>query len=366
MEALSFIQCHAEGKNGSNPAKSVDAGGLLLDSVRVSFLPSGNHMPLLLQPAAVGVALPDWIGKHREFIEAQLDQSGGVLFRGFGVETADELTGLIQALAGQPLEYQERSSPRTQVGDNIYTSTDYPARQSIILHNENSYQNAWPLRIFFLCTTPAASGGETPLADCRRVLARLTPETCRRFEEKRWMLVRNFNDGFGLTWQSVFQTDDPAEAERHCRANQIGVEWKDGQRLRTTAVRTAIVKHPRTGEHVWFNHALFFHVSSVEAGMRRALLAEFGGYDLPSNTFYGDGDPIEPHVMDEVREAYRLETVAFTWERGDLLVLDNMLVAHGRSPYVGPRQILVGMAQPVRRNEVEGDGASRAAIRANC
>lgn len=365
MGALSFYPFHAEGDNGSTHARAAEAGGLLLDSVRVSFLLSGNYMPLLLKCAAEGVALQDWIVKHREFIEAQLDQSGSVLFRGFGIETADELTGLIQALAGQPLEYQERSSPRTQVGDNIYTSTDYPARRSIILHNENSYQNAWPLKIFFLCTTPAASGGETPLADGRRVLARLSPETRQRFKEKKWLLVRNFNDGFGLIWQSVFQTDDPAEVERHCRANQIGFEWKEGQRLRTTAIRTAIVKHPRTGEYVWFNHALFFHISSVEAGMQQALLAEFGEYDLPSNTFYGDGSSIEPDVIDEVREAYRQETVAFTWERGDLLVLDNMLVSHGRSPYVGARQILVGMAQPIQRHEVEGDDANMAARRTN-
>jgi alpha-ketoglutarate-dependent taurine dioxygenase len=365
MDAPSFYSPRAEGGNGSTATRAADAGGLLLDSVRISFLPSGNYMPLLLQSAVKGVALQDWMGKHREFIEAQLDQSGSVLFRGFGIETADELSSLIKVLAGEPLEYQERSSPRTQVGDNVYTSTDYPARKSIILHNENSYQNVWPLKTFFLCITPATSGGETPLADCRRVLARLSPQTHRRFKEKKWMLVRNFNDGFGLTWQSVFQTDDTAEAERHCRANQIDVEWKDGQRLRTKAIRTAIVKHPRTGEYVWFNHALFFHISSVEAGMREALLAEFDEYDLPSNTFYGDGEPVEPHVIEEVREAYRQETVAFKWERGDMLVLDNMLVAHGRSPYVGARQILVGMAQPVRRHEVEGNDANGAARATN-
>lgn len=324
-----------------------------LDSVGISFFTAEERLPLLIEPTAEGVNLENWISTHAEFVETQLERFGGVLFRGFDIESADELARLIQALAGKPLEYHERSSPRTEVGRNVYTSTDYPARKSINLHNENSYQDNWPLKIFFLCTTPAQRGGMTPLADCRRVLARLSPETRQRFMTKKWMLVRNFNDGFGLTWQMVFQTEDPVAVERYCRENQIQVEWKDDLRLRTKATRSAIVRHPRTGEQIWFNHVMFFHVSSFETGLRNALLQEFGPYDLPSNTFFGDGSSIEPDVMDEIREAYERETVMFPWQRGDLLVLDNMLVAHGRTPYEGPRQILVGMAQLVHRSQVE-------------
>jgi alpha-ketoglutarate-dependent taurine dioxygenase len=335
-----------------------EADGLTLDSVRVSYLPEGNYTPLLFRPVGDAARLSEWAGAHRDFVEAQLMQTGAVLFRGFGAGTGDDLAGVIRALAGEPLEYRERSSPRTPVGDNVYTSTDYPATKSILLHNENSYQESWPLKLFFLCETPPERGGETPLADCRRVLARLSPETRRRFMTEKWMLVRNYNDGFGLPWQSVFQTNDPAEVERHCRENGIEVEWKNGMRLRTRATRSAIVRHPRTGEQVWFNHAMFFHVSSVEPGLREALLGALSGYDLPSNTFYGDGSPIEPEVMREVCEAYRCETTSFPWRRGDLLMLDNILVAHGRAPYAGQRRVLVGMAQLVQRREVELGGTA--------
>ena len=73
------------------------------------------------------------------------------------------------------------------------------------------------------------------------------------------------------------------------------------------------------------------------------MLAEFTEDDLPTNTYYGDGTPIEPSVLDELREIYRQETVAFPWEKGDVLMLDNMLAAHGRAPFVGTRKVLVGM-----------------------
>jgi hypothetical protein len=89
----------------------------------------------------------------------------------------------------------------------------------------------------------------------------------------------------------------------------------------------------------------------VEEDIREGLLAEFEESDLPANTFYGNGTPIEPEVMEHLREAYRRETVSFPWQKGDLLMLDNMLVAHGRAPYSGPRQILVGMAEPVTRDQ---------------
>ena len=71
-----------------------------------------------------------------------------------------------------------------------------------------------------------------------------------------------------------------------------------------------------------------------------------GEENLPNNTYYGDGTAIEPHVLDELRAAYEAETVEFAWQRGDVLLLDNMLTAHGRAPFSPPRQIVVSMAEP--------------------
>jgi alpha-ketoglutarate-dependent taurine dioxygenase len=319
--------------------------------VRFGALPIGD-LPLLVEPAVPGVDLMAWAAANRPLIEEKLQKHGGILFRGFGLQGPEDLDAFIRACSGESLEYRERSSPRTAVKGNIYTSTDYPPSYPIFLHNENSYQSEWPLRIFFFCRTAPPTGGETPIADVRKVLARIDPEIRERFAQRNWMYVRNFGDGFGLSWDTVFQTTDPAEVEEHCRHKGIEAEWKEGGRLRTRAIRPALAKHPRTGEPVWFNHATFFHVSTLEAAVREPLLEEFGEQDLPANTYYGDGTPIEPEVMDHLREAYRQETVSFPWEKGDLLMLDNMLVAHGRAPFSGPREILVGMAEPVSRESV--------------
>ena len=164
------------------------------------------------------------------------------------------------------------------------------------------------------------------------------------------MYVRNFGDGFGLDWQTVFQTDDQAAVEAHCRKSGIQVEWKPGNRLRTRAVRPAVTRHPKTGEPLWFNHATFFHVSTLESGIRESLLEEFAEDELPANTYYGDGTPIEPETLEHLRALYLREMRSFPWEKGDVLLLDNMMVAHGRAPYRGARKVLVGMAEPITRD----------------
>lgn len=306
-------------------------------------------LPLVIRPAVSGLSLLAWARNNRDFVETALLKHGGILFRDFNVKGPGEFEQFIAAVSDEVLEYRERSSPRLHVGGRIYTSTEHPADQSIFLHNENSYQATFPLKIFFYCVTPAASGGETPLADCRAVFRRIDPQVRQRFVEKKWMYVRNFGDGFGLSWQTVFQTADRSEVEAYCRAKGIGVEWKEHNRLRTRAVQPAVAMHPRTGEPVWFNHATFFHVTTLDAPTRDVLLAEFQPEDLPTNTYYGDGSPIEAAVLEQLREIYRREAVCFPWRENDILMLDNMLSAHGRAPYTGTRKVLVGMAEPCHR-----------------
>lgn len=322
----------------------------LIDSRRL--FPESD-LPLLVSPRVPGLDLAVWAAGHRAFIEDRLLQHGGILLRGFDVDRPQRLEAFIHAVSGEPLEYRERSSPRSAVEGRIYTSTDYPPAHSIFVHNENSYQSTWPLKIFFCCRTPAAEGGETPIADCRRVFAAIDREVRDRFAAKGWMYLRNFGDGLGLDWRTVFQTSDKAAVEEHCRKSGIEVEWRAGDRLRTRAVRPAVTRHPKTGEPLWFNHATFFHVSTLAPDIREALLAEFAEDDLPANTYYGDGSPIEPSTLDHLRALYDRETVRFPWLEGDLLLLDNMMCAHGRAPYRGERSILVGMAEPVHRSMTE-------------
>ena len=319
------------------------------DLIRLERLESGGDLPLVVKPALKGIRLSEWASSSRPLIEELLIKNGALLFRDFKVDSIEEFERLALALSDGLLEYKERSSPRRPVKDRVYTSTDYPEDQRIFLHNENSYQHSWPMKILFFCETPASKGGETPIADCRRILKRINPAIVDLFSQKQWMYVRNFGDGFGLPWETVFQTNDKSLVEEHCRRNGIGVEWTEGNRLRLRSTLPALSRHPGTGEMIWFNHATFFHVSTLDAAMRDGLRAGFNEEDLPANTYYGDGSAIDDSILDELRRAYEDEKVVFPWQRSDVLLLDNMLAAHGRNSYQGPRNILVAMCDPVSR-----------------
>jgi alpha-ketoglutarate-dependent taurine dioxygenase len=303
-------------------------------------------LPVVIWPAAGPMDLDAWCAGNRAVIDSHLRSRGAVLFRGFAVLRIEQFEAVVRTIGSDLLEYAYRSTPRTRVGGNIYTSTEYPASQTIPLHNENSYSRTWPLKIGFYCVKPSEHGGETPIADSRKVLAAIDDAVRWRFIEKGVMYVRNYGGGVDLSWQTTFQTDDRDEVERYCGRAGIEYEWRDGGRLQTRQVCPAVREHPETGEAVWFNQAHLFHVSSLDPEIREQLLAEMREEDLPRNACYGDGSPIEASALQAIRAAYHAHTVRFSWEGGDVLMLDNMLCAHGRAPFQGTRQVVVGMAQP--------------------
>lgn len=327
------------------------------DLVRKGCL-SARELPLLVEPAGPQLDLTSWARSNRAEVEADLDRYGAILFRGFSLAGASSFEGFIGAISEGTLEYLERSSPRSRVSGRIYTSTEHPADQTIFLHNEQSYNLVVPGKVVFYCVRQAETGGATPIADCRRVLERIDPTLRRRLDKRKYRYVRNFGSSFGLPWQEAFQTESKAAVEDYCRDGSIGLEWRDGERLRTWQIRPVMARHPRSGDVSWCNHLTFFHLTTLEASVREALLSGFGEADLPHNTYYGDGSPIEEDLLEELRSAYRAETVEFEWREGDVLLLDNMMVAHGRAPYSGPRKVVVGMAEPRRWPDVELDSRS--------
>ncbi|MEU1516074.1 TauD/TfdA family dioxygenase [Streptomyces sp. NPDC005811] len=288
-----------------------------------------------------------YVEANRRRLRELLVEHGSVLLRGFTIGGVDGFDGVVRALSGSaPLAYSERSSPRSTIKGQVYTSTDYPPDEEIFLHNENSYQAVWPKTLYFYCVEPPHTQGATPLADIREVYRRIDPGIREEFERRGWQVVRNFHADFGVPWQETFGTEDRGEVEVYCKERGLDPYWRPDGGLRTTAVREAVHPHPVTGEPVWFNHATFFHVTSLAPEVREGLREIFPDEDLPTNTYYGDGARIPDEVLDHLRAAYRAATTRFDWQRDDVLVVDNMLAAHAREPFTGPRKIAVAMAEP--------------------
>jgi len=300
-------------------------------------------LPLVIEGG--GERLAERVQRCRAEYRDALRVHGALLLRGFEVGGVDGFEEVVRRLSGGLLAYSERSSPRSVIKGNVYTSTDYPPNEEIFLHNENSYQAVWPLALYFYCIEPPLTKGATPLADTRAVLSGIDRAVRAEFIRRNWMVVRNYHEELGLSWQEAFNATSRDHVLRQCRQGGVEARWEEG-RLRTRAVRKPVHRHPVTGTDVWFNHITAFHVSSLPEPVRHGLLEMFGEDDLPSNTYYGDGGTIPGDVLDHLRSCYRSAATRFDYRPDDVLVVDNMLVSHGREPYTGARKVTVAMAEP--------------------
>jgi len=323
------IKISKEFQTGSLPAL-VECGDLSLIAVN-----SDGTMPWKAYKDEIKSAAQDLLQEH-----------GGVLFRGFTGDQSDSrfCNEFAKMFADELLTYEFASTPRTDLGDGVYTATEYPSHQIIPLHNEQSYTLQWPLNIWFHCVTAPKEGGETPIADSRKIYNAMPVEIRQRFESKKLLYVRNYGNGLDLSWEQVFNTDSKGQVEEYCRKNNINFKWKEDGELRTWQRCQATAQHHTTKEWVWFNQAHLFHVSNIDEATRDVLLDVVEYEDLPRNVYYGDGSKVEESILDEVRGVLDEHTVKFPWQKGDFLMLDNMLAAHGRSTFSGERKVVVAMA----------------------
>jgi alpha-ketoglutarate-dependent taurine dioxygenase len=320
--------------------------------VQTGFLPGNDgRLPLVITPTVDNVDLAAWCASHSEDVERHLDRHGAILFRGFPLRQAPEFETVAATIAGE-LWGEYGDLPSEETGQRIYHSTPYPADKMILFHNESSHFSSWPLRQFFFCVIPSAERGESPLLDCREVYEKLDKEIVEEFERKDLMYVRNFSEGVDVPWQEFFHTDEKAVVEEQCAKAGMTCEWTE-LGLRVKQIAKGVRTHPRTGEKLFFNQVQLHHVACLDEETRTALRQLFADEDLPRNVYYGDGTPIPDETIDRIGEVFEELCVETPWQPGDLIALDNMLVAHARRPFSGERKIVVGMGRMVRAEELE-------------
>ena len=314
--------------------------------VKESLLQPDQPLPLIIEPTSDQVDLADWARNQREYIAEKQAKHGGILFRGFGLKDAADHERVAGAICNE-LFADYGDLPREGVAGKVYTSTPYPEDKSILYHNESSHMSSWPSKINFMTIVVAKEGGATPIVDCRKVYNDLDSDVREMFEQKGVTYVRNFSEGLDVSWQRFFSTDDREAVETSCRKAGMTCEWYGDNFLRVRQNCRAVIRHPRTGEKTFFNQVQLHHIHCVDPETRASLLSIFKEEDLPRQVYFGDMTPISDAVMDHVGEVYERHAVRFQWQVGDLVSLDNMLVAHARDPYVGPRKVVVALGDLV-------------------
>jgi alpha-ketoglutarate-dependent taurine dioxygenase len=291
---------------------------------------------------------PRWAAEHKDALRAAVAEHGSVLVRGLELRDAAEVSAVFRQLSAGLMVEREAFASRRVYADGVYSSATWPANQPMCMHHELSYRLEVPGLLLFACLSAPTEGGATAVSDSRAVLNALPAELVARFEREGWMLTRSYNDEIGASVAEAFGTEDRGAVESYCRANAIGFEWQPDGGLRTWQRRSAVVRHPVTGERCWFNQIAFLNEWTIDPEVREYLVDMYGADGLPFNTGFGNGDPIGEDVVLLLNQIYEVNTVREPWQAGDLMLVDNIRTAHSREAYQGPREILVGMAEPVR------------------
>jgi alpha-ketoglutarate-dependent taurine dioxygenase len=304
--------------------------------------------PLEIGPADAGVtADADGLVSHLESLtglEQLLAKEKALVFRGFRVPE-DGLEPVMDLLLPHRLAYVHGNSPRTKVGRNVYTSTEYPAEYVISMHNELSYAHQWPTRLLFYCAVAPATGGATPVVDGTLWLDSLDDDVREAFAGGvRYTQNLHGGRGLGKSWQDTFETGSKDEVEEFLTGARASWEWLRGDTLRVTQERASTLRHPITGEEVWFNQADQWHPAGLGDETAAELAKVLPADELPQSVSYADGRPIPAEHVLQVRDRGLAAAVDVDWRQGDLLLVDNVLAGHGRRAYTGARKVLVAMS----------------------
>jgi hypothetical protein len=307
-----------------------------------------GHFPAVYRfPDITKEEFVDWYLNQQHVISKKLISVSGIRFEGVQIKELADFEYIMHRVADKFLPYVDGFSPRTKLSSGVYTSTEYDADFDITLHNELSYSYKWPDKIFFCCLSPSATGGETPIADCRDVLRVMDPAIVAKVKATGVRYIRNLHSGTGLgpSWQSTYETTDKSKVEEFCREARINFKWKEDGGLFLEQHHPGIITHPITGEEVWFNQVDQFHPSHLDPEIYEALMLLYNNKPelLPMYGSFGDGEPISLDQVTMIREAVNSCSFKTPWKQGDLLMLDNVLVAHGRKSYTGSRKIVVSM-----------------------
>jgi len=323
------------------------------DHVRTTVMFPNQDFLVMHECTAPGVDIVHWTKTHRTALEQELLEHGAILLRNFATDRA-VFACVADQISPRCIDYRGGNAPRTALADNIFTSSELPPPITLVQHHEMMFSQCWPMKLLFFCELPAQTGGETPLCSARHTTRAIAPTILHDFDAHGGiMYIRNFRPDIPFkTLEDTFGTSDRAAIEMLCRADSMDFEWKGPSWLQTRQIRPAFRVHPVTGDRVFVATPHLWH----RAGWTRQLVRfgpQYSPEHLPADSttlwmhaLYGDGTPIDDCIIHELYDFYEREKVALPWQRGDILILDNIMVSHGRNPFTGPRCVLAALREP--------------------
>jgi len=287
------------------------------------------------------VGLLDWIGANSALIESALCERGAIWFRNFGVTAVEDFEQISASVLRDVYKENSEHTPITENGV-VQRPVPYSPVHELLWHNENIFNHRWPTRIVFCCQEAAENGGETTLVDTRSMFRALGGGITSKFASKNVRYIRRYG-GIGLDWRKIFRAQSRNAVEASCREAGMDFTWEPDGSLSTSAIRPGIVRSKATRDLCWFNQIQHWHPAALPSSLRQALEGTGGTLALPRHCSFGDRTAIRDETVATILAAYRELEYSVRLATGDVLMVDNVLMAHGRKAFSGRRQILVAM-----------------------
>lgn len=288
----------------------------------------------------------EWVKHNLAQIEAELERSGAVLFRGFPLNDAETFDTFSAAFGYKSFTYQESFSNAVRINftERVFTANEAPKDVEIYLHHEMAQTPVSPDKLFFFCKTSADSGGATPICRSDKLYEALKladPSLAQKFLEKgvkyttRMPYEDNHESGQGRSWKSTLSVDTKDQAETRLRELGYSWEWTKGDGLKAITPVLPAVRQLDNGIQTFYNQLI------------AAYLGWAGVKENPSTAIkFGDGSHIPTSGLDMIVELSKQFTFDLEWQDGDVALIDNKMAMHGRRSYSGERkrQVLVALA----------------------
>ncbi|XP_031566579.1 uncharacterized protein LOC116301635 [Actinia tenebrosa] len=292
-------------------------------------------------------SISEWAQHCRKLLDEQLPKYGVVFFRGLPLSNEEHFTLFSNALGYTAIGYEGGTTVKPNYGKakSTFISSVEDKAYTMEPHSDMTYWPVYPSKVIFYCDVAPeeGTGGLTPITKISEVMERLDPKLVQKCEEKKIRYHRYLHNGKGyLPWQVTFRTDDRKEVEKYLEANKLSYKWHEDDSLSYWLNLPAIIRHPVTGEKVWFNQYDSHHCTYIKhhsSPMLKELTFE-SDFHYPTHTTYGDGTDLEPEMLQHIRAIKWQCSVGVQWKRTDMIVFDNLKVMHGRMSYTGERRLL--------------------------
>ncbi|MEU5837236.1 TauD/TfdA family dioxygenase [Streptomyces diacarni] len=275
--------------------------------------PLGTGSGLLLEPAdggTAGIAPADLLGL--------LAEAGHLLLRGFGADM-DSFTDLVQRTSTSTT-----LDPAREFHSDVAQKVD-AGFDEVGLHTENGNSPFRAHLAWFFCEKAAASGSQTTVCDGYRVWDAL-PEAVREAFRGRDIVYSRYVAE--AQWRVMAQhlLERPAD----------DIDAAELSALAATMPGTKVTPEADGGvTYAFRTPAMGPTLFGTRTSFANSILGPSFNYEKPRITF-ADGEDLPAPLLEEVAGTTGRLTENLEWCDGDVAVIDNTRVMHGRRAITDP------------------------------